>query len=456
MSKITELAIVGAGPAGMAAAIEAQQMGIETLLIDSASAPGGQAYRQTPPEFDDSSQPAARKLFAQLTQVNTPVYSDTNVWGIFPEDNKHLLGLYGPNEVPRRILAKTVILAPGAYERPTPFPGWTLPGVMTVGAALILVKHQQILPGRRILISGTGPLSWLLALKLIEAGVEMVKVLDANPFPRQGWRYIPRFWGQGERLHEGLDAILAMWRTGQMVRWGQLVLSAQGIDRVESATYGRLDGLSSQTIPVDTICLGYGFVPAVQLSRQAGCTHTYDAQLWGWVPFRDEWLQTTVSGIFAAGDGTGIGGKDTALIEGQLAALGVARILGKKISPAHVALVRRNLRRQKRFADMLNTLFPFPPQTLDLLTDQTYICRCEGVRVADIHKMISEGATTLGILRKLTRAGMGRCQGRFCGHTLAAILSQETGQPIDQLALPTPRPPVMPIPLHGLADHEED
>jgi len=456
MSKVTELAIVGAGPAGMAAAIEAQQMGIETLLIDSASAPGGQVYRQTPPEFGDSPQPAARKMFDQLTHVNIPIYRDTIVWGIFPEDNKHLLGLYGPDEVPRRILAKTVILAPGAYERPTPFPGWTLPGVMTVGAALILVKHQHILPGRRILISGTGPLSWLLALKLIEAGVEMVKVLDANPFPWQGWRYLPRFWGQGERLKEGLDAILAMWRTGQMVRWGQMVLSAQGKDQVESATFGRMDGSNSQTIPVDTICLGYGFVPAVQLSRQAGCEHFYDETSGGWIPVRDGWLGSTVPGIFTAGDGAGIGGKDTALCEGQLAALGVARFLGKNIPPKRVALVQRNLQRQKQFAEVLNTLFPFPIQTLDLLSDQTYICRCEGVRLADIRKMISEGATTLGILRKLTRAGMGRCQGRFCGHTLAAILSQETGQPLDQLTLPTPRPPVMPIPLHGLDDHEED
>ena len=456
MTELIELAIVGAGPAGMAAAIEAQQLGIETLLIDSALAPGGQVYRQTPSEFGDSLQPGARKLLTQLTRANIPIYRDTTVWGIFPEEDYHLLCLYGPDEVPRRVLAKTVILATGAYERPTPFPGWTLPGVMTVGAALILVKHQHILPGRRILISGTGPLSWLLAHKLIEAGAEMVKILDANPFPWQGWRYIPRFWGQGERLKEGLDAILAMWRTGQMVRWGQMVSSAHGNDRVESATFGRMDGSNSQTIRVDTLCLGYGFVPAFQLSRQAGAEHNFDANLGSWVPIRDEWLETTVPRIFAAGDGAGIGGKDTALCEGQLSALGVARILGKKISPACVTQVQRNLQRQKRFADMLNTLFPFPIQTLDLLTDQTYICRCEGVRVADIRQMISEGATTLGILRKLTRAGMGRCQGRFCGHTLAAILFQETGQPIDQLALPTPRPPVMPIPLHGLADHEKN
>ena len=452
MNRHIELAIIGAGPAGMAAAIEARQLGIETILIDSAPALGGQVYRQTPPEFEDSPEPAAKNLIDKFTRLGIPTYQDTTVWGIFPEDDNHLLCLYGPDEVPRRILAKTVILAPGAYERPAPFPGWTLPGVMTVGAALILVKHLHILPGRRILVSGTGPLPWVLAHKLIEAGAEMVKVLDANPFPWRGWRYAPRLWGQGARLREGFDAFRAMWRTGQSVQWGQMVFSAQGENQVEGATFGRVDGSNQKTIPVDTICLGYGFVPAVQLSRQAGCEHHFDEKIGGWVPTRDEWLMTTIPGIFAAGDGAGIGGKDTAFCEGQLAALGVAQTLGKKLTPEKVDQTRRTLVRQNRFAEVLNTVFPFPAQTLDLLSDETFICRCEGVRVKDVRQMISEGATTLGVLRKLTRAGMGRCQGRFCGHTLAAILFQQTGQPLDQLELATPRPPVMPIPLHGLGE----
>jgi D-hydroxyproline dehydrogenase subunit alpha len=452
MSKIIELAIVGAGPAGMAAAIEAQKLGLETVLIDSSSRPGGQVYRQTPPEFDEASHPAADKLITQLTQLEITIYQDTTVWGIFSEDDKQLLCLYGPAEVPRRILAKTVILAPGAYERPAPFPGWTLPGVMTVGAALIMVKHQHILPGRRILISGTGPLQWVLAHKLIAAGADSVQVLDANPFPWSGWRYAPRLWGQGERLREGLDAFQALRGAGQPICWGHMVLSAQGENQVETATFGRLAGTNPQTIPVDTICLGYGFVPAVQLSRQAGCQHHFDEKLGGWIPIRNKWLGTSVPGIFAAGDGAGIGGKDVAFFEGQLAALSAAISLGKSIPSIKIAEVRQNLTRQQRFAEVINTLFPFPTQTLDLLTADTYLCRCEGVRVTAVRQMISEGATTFGILRKLTRAGMGRCQGRMCGHTLAAILSQETGQPVDQLELATPRPPVMPIPLHGLAE----
>ncbi len=455
MNKPFELAIIGAGPAGIAAALEAAQLGIETVLIDSAPAPGGQYFRQTPAEFDQSPTTEPAALFNRLAASNTLIYQDTTVWGIFPENGAHLVCLFGPEETPRRIVAKTVILAPGTHERPFPFPGWTLPSVMTLGAALILVKHQHILPGRRVLVSGTGPLQWVLAQQLIEAGAEMVRVLDANPFPWQGWRAAAQFWGQGDRLREGWEALQTLRQAGEKVHWGQTVLAAQGENRVESASIGRTNGSTKETLAVDTLCLGFGFVPAVQLSRQAGCDHQFEHLLGGWVPVRDEWLETTVSGIFAAGDGAGIRGKDAAASEGQLAALGAARALGKAVDPKQVSRVNRKLDRQRRFAAALFTLFPTPGHGPDLLTDDTIICRCEGVTVKEVRRRISEGADTLGALRKSTRAGMGRCQGRFCGLAVADLLARQTGQPVGQLEVATPRPPVMPIPLHGLAENPE-
>jgi thioredoxin reductase/bacterioferritin-associated ferredoxin len=452
MTECYDLAIIGAGPAGMSATVESADLGLKVVLIDSAPLPGGQYFRQPPLAFGHAPTKDGAGMFERLARSGACVFQGTLVWGIFPEHGAHLLCLYGPDDIPRRLRVKKVILAPGAYERPIPFPGWTLPGVMTVGAALILVKQQHVLPGQRALISGTGPLQWLLAQHLMEAGAGVAGLLDANPFPWRGWRYAHRLWGQGERLREGWQALKCIWRAGQPIQWGQTVLTAQGENRVESATVGRLDGSGQHTIAVDTICLGDGFAPSIQLSQQAGCAHFYDYNRGGWIPFRDEWLETTVQGIFAAGDGAGMGGKDSAFYEGQLAALGVAQTLGKAISPKRASKVRRNLQSQRQFAEVLNTLFPFPTKPLDLLTDDTMICRCEGVRVSDIRQMISQGATTLGILRKLTRAGMGRCQGRMCGHTVADILSQQINHPLDQLELASPRPPVMPVPLHGLTE----
>ncbi len=452
MNPSSDLVIVGGGPAGMAAAVEAANLGIAPVLIDSCPLPGGQFYRQPPPAFDLPPKRGAAAWLERLDRPEIHTLTDTTVWGLFPEESGHLLCLYGPAGTPRRLRAKTVILAPGAYERLFPFPGWTLPGVMTVGAALILVRQQRILPGQRVLISGTGPLPWVLAHELIAAGAEVAALLEANPFPWKGWRYAPGLWGQGERLKEGWQALLALWRTGQSIHWGHTVLAAQGENRVAQAAVGRPDGSERRMLRVDTICLGYGFVPAVQLARQAGCEHRYDPQMGGWVLQRDEWLQTSLAGIFTAGDGAGIGGKDTAIWEGQLAALGAARTLGIPATPQRVAQIRRELARQQRFAALLNGLFPFPSQAIDFLDENMIVCRCEGIRVKELRQRIAEGADTPGLLRKLTRAGMGRCQGRMCSHAVAEMLSRQTGRPLDQIGVATTRPPVMPIPLEGLIE----
>ena len=154
----------------------------------------------------------------------------------------YLLCLYGPPGAPRRLRARQVILAPGAHDRPVPFPGWTLPGVMTAGAALALVKHQRLLPGRRVLLSGTGPLQLVLARHLLEAGAEVVAVLEANPFPWHGWRYAHTVWGQWERLGEGWGAWQAMQKAGTPMRWGHIVRRAEGDEHVEQAVIGPVQG----------------------------------------------------------------------------------------------------------------------------------------------------------------------------------------------------------------------
>ena len=191
-----ELAIVGAGPAGLSAAAEATDLGLPATLIDVFPQPGGQYFKQTPAQLHNPA-PAgggapddhARPLIEAASRLGVRAIWESAVWGIFPEDEGYLLCLYGPAGTPRRLLARKVILAPGAHDRPMPFPGWTLPGVITAGAALTLVKHQRLLPGRRFLLSGTGPLQLVLARHLLDAGGEVVAVLDANPFPWRGWRH---------------------------------------------------------------------------------------------------------------------------------------------------------------------------------------------------------------------------------------------------------------------------
>ncbi len=178
MTESIDLAVVGAGPAGLAAAAQAADLGLAVTLVDTFALPGGQYYKQTPPALGEEEPPDkyARQLLAAVEGDAVRLLTGTSVWGLFPEDGPeqggegggYLLCLYGPPGTPRRLKARAVILAPGAYDRPVPFPGWTLPGVITAGAALNLVKHQHVLPGRRILLSGTGPLQLVLARHLLE------------------------------------------------------------------------------------------------------------------------------------------------------------------------------------------------------------------------------------------------------------------------------------------------
>jgi NADPH-dependent 2,4-dienoyl-CoA reductase/sulfur reductase-like enzyme len=460
MTESIELAVVGAGPAGLAAAVEAVELGLAVTLVDAFSLPGGQYYKQTPPELGESGVPdeQAQQLLAGAGQNAVRLLSETSAWALFPEDGGYLLCLYGPPGTPRRLKAQAVILAPGAYDRPAPFPGWTLPGVMTAGAALAMVKHQHLLPGRRILLSGTGPLQLVLARHLIEGGAELAGVLDANGFPWSGWRHAGAVWGQWERLREGWDSLRAMQKVGVGIQWRHCVWRAEGDGRLEQATIGPVDGRHAgsqrETVPVDTICLGHGFTPSVQLSRLAGCEHRYQPAQRAYVPVRDHWLQTMLEGLFVAGDGAGIGGKDVALWEGRLAALGAARRLGRHVAPDRVSAVDRELVRQRRFAAVLDALFPFSAPVADLLTDDTVLCRCEEISVGEIRQAINEGATTVNAIRMLTRAGMGRCQGRMCGGLVADLLAHELGQPVEAGGQATPRPPIVPVPLGGLVEEE--
>jgi NADPH-dependent 2,4-dienoyl-CoA reductase/sulfur reductase-like enzyme len=461
MPEQVQLAIAGAGPAGLAAAVEAAELGIPATVIDMYPRPGGQYYKQLPAEFktgavqrDPISGNEGQELLSSLESTGTRVLSNTLAWGIFPgEDGPgYLICLHGPDGTARRIVAEKVILAPGAYDRPLPFPGWTLPGVITAGAAQVMVKSQRVLPGQRVLLSGTGPLQLAVASQLINGGAEVVAILDANPFPWSGWRHAASTWGQWERLREGWDYWRSIRKAGASLRWGQTIIRAEGDGRLEQAVIGAVNGGARETIAVDTLCLGFGFVPATQLPAQAGCELEYRTESGSYVPRRDQWLQTSLPGLFVAGDGAGIGGKDTALWEGRLAAMAAAAQLGLTVPGERIETARRERLRQKRFAAVLDTLFPFPPALWDLMTDDTILCRCEEITLGEVRQVVADGATTPTAVKGLTRAGMGRCQGRMCFGTVAQVIARETGRPVDSMRPSTPRPPVLPVPLEGLTE----
>ncbi len=460
MTESIQLAVVGAGPAGLAAALEAEELGLPVTLIDLFPQPGGQYFKQAPVAFgvEAPQDGEARRLLHGLGRPGVRLMSEASAWGIFPDrkDDGYLLGLCGPGGTPRRLRARTVILATGAYDRPVPFPGWTLPGVMTAGAALTLLRHQRVLPGQRVLLSGTGPLQLVLAQELIDAGADLAGILDANPFPWQAWRHLGAVWGQWERLREGFKAWWAVRRARGHVQRGHTAYRAQGDGRLEKVVIGPIDGAVAgpDTVRADALCLSHGFLPATELSCQAGCEHRYRADQAAIVPVRDEWLQTTRAGLFAAGDCAGVCGKDVAMLEGRLAAMGAARHLGRPVPAARILAVKRELVKQRRFAAVLDDLFPSSPGLADLLTEDTVICRCEEITVGEVRSIIAEGATTMTAVRRLTRAGMGRCQGRMCASSITRLVAEERGCPVEAVRQATGRAPIVPVPLEELSADE--
>jgi NADPH-dependent 2,4-dienoyl-CoA reductase/sulfur reductase-like enzyme len=464
-----ELVVVGAGPAGIQAGLTAAESGVNVVLIDSSSQPGGQYFRQLPSSFQANDrthhQAEAASLLSRLRSSKVRVLSSTTVWGAFAATAGDCweLALNGPS-APPSLSSRALILATGAYDRPIAFPGWTLPGVMTAGAAQTLLKSQRILPGRRVVLSGTGPLQLAVAASLVRAGAEVSAVLEGSSFGLSNARQVGALWGQWDRVREGWSYLRTLRRVPY--HFGRAVIAARGNGQVEEAVIARLDSNwrpvpgSEQTVKVDTILIGYGFIPSTELSRLLGCRHEYDLRRGGYVPVRDETMQTSLPGVYVAGDGAGIGGAELSALEGQVAGLSAAAMLGH-MSPARasekIQHLQRRLSRQRKFAAMLGDFYTPGQGFFDLARDDTIICRCEEVTAGDIRAAAADGVRSTTELKALTRLGMGNCQGRICGELAARILAREAGLGEDYLAsrhatgVFTPRPPIHPVALGDMA-----
>jgi D-hydroxyproline dehydrogenase subunit alpha len=462
------LAVIGAGPAGLEAAATAAEHGVESVLIDARERAGGQYYRQPPAAFStrDPSrhQREADALARRAAHPLVRHIPDTVVWGVFPHTDGWELALASPAGVASAI-ARFLVLAAGAYDRPVPFPGWTLPGVMAAGGVQGLIKTQRVLPGKRFLLSGTGPLQLAVAAGLVRAGGEVIAVLEGAHLDWHMLRHAASAWGQWGRLAEGWDYVRALRSARVPVRMGWSVVAAHGTDQVEAATIARLDSDwrpiagTEQRIEVDTIVTGYGFIPSTELSRLVGCEHVYRPAQGGLAPVRDENLLTCKPGIYIAGDAGGISGAAAARLEGRLAALGVCRQLGReRANEAAVSHTRSQLRRERRVARSLAALFT-PGDGLDTLADNdTLLCRCESVTLGEVRKTVHGGARTVNEVKGLTCWGMGNCQARICGTLLPRFVARELaslGYPVPaDRDLPSARPPVHPLPLTLLSQYE--
>jgi NADPH-dependent 2,4-dienoyl-CoA reductase/sulfur reductase-like enzyme len=458
----------------MSAAIAAAEAGISPLVIDENALAGGQIYRQAPPSLRRvaPNPPGGQgetllHRFQELALAGEPepipgaregiqFLNSATVWGLFPP--KRLAIARG--ETSWTVEAEHLILAPGAYEYVPPFPGWTLPGVMTPGCAQTTAKTMNVLPGQKALIAGTGPFLLVVAEQLHRKGMTVVGVVEMAP-ARETLRAFPGLLAQPTLLWEGFRSLHRLRSAGIPVYWGHVLIEARGEGEVREAAIAPCDGDGrpvrgrERTVQADTVCVGYGFVPRTQLAQLAGCEMRFTEHLGGWIPTVNAEQQTSVPGIWVAGDGGGVAGALVAELEGKLVGYAVARELGAMSSTSFARLkkpVARRLAKLSRFRAALDRLYRLRPGLIGLATPDTLMCRCEELTRAEVEAGIDAGGHNLRTLKVITRLGMGPCQGRMCWPATARLLAERTRKSVESVGPLSVRPPIRPVSLGCLSE----
>ncbi|MCG6889045.1 MAG: FAD-dependent oxidoreductase [Gammaproteobacteria bacterium] len=462
MQSAYQMVVIGAGPAGMAAAQTAARQGVEVAVIDEQPHPGGQIYRNV------NASPLAdidllgkdyvfgRQLVQGFEYAHLDYFANSGVWFL---DRAGELGIV-QDGVHRRVSAQRIVIACGAQERAMPFPGWDKAGVMTAGAAQILMKSAAMVPSEAPVLAGNGPLLLLLAWQYLRAGVRLRAIVDtaqsANRWP--ALRYFPQAIAASDYLFKGLKLVSAIRRA--RVPWFREAsdLRALGEERL-SALHFTCRG-KPQHIDTTLLLLHQGVIPALQIAAAAGCETRWNSLQQCWQPQVDDWGQSSVDSVFVAGDAAGIGGARAAWLGGQLAGLQLAHQLGLIDAVKRDKLaqpIRKARARHLAIRPFLDTWYRVAESSL-VPGDETLACRCEEVSVGEIRTLAAMGCTGPNQAKAFTRCGMGPCQGRFCGSTVEQVFASETAASPQQIGRFNTRPPLKPVTLGqiaGIAHNEQ-
>jgi thioredoxin reductase/bacterioferritin-associated ferredoxin len=453
---VYDIGIIGAGPAGVAAATLAADLGLRVAVFDEQREGGGQIYRgithatgslKSLLGADYTSGLLIYEAFGKSSAIH---FSSATV--TYVTDDLELGVMRSERFETYR--CRSIIVATGALERPFPIPGWTLPGVMGAGGAQSLLKGSGVVPEGRVCIAGTGPLAYLLATQLAAAGVRELSFLDTTAAVNYR-AAAPRLFAALARpgyIAKGLRLLSSVRQGSRPYVPSVHGLQALGSERLEGVRYE--SARETREIAADWLLLHQGVVPNTQITRALRCDHRWNEDQMCWEPVLDAWRRTTHEGVLVAGDGGGILGAEAAASSGRLAALQAAHEVGRlslETRDASAAPHRRILERLTRVRRFLDRLYR-PLDAHRMPTGSTIVCRCEDVTADQACAAIAEGAMGPNQLKFFTRCGMGPCQGRYCGLTVSELIARQTGKPIEEIGYYRVRQPLKPMKLGALAE----
>ena len=456
MTSHYDIVIIGAGPAGLAAAHTAARHKAKVLLLDEQATPGGQIYRaiesnekRNRPELGESYQ-SGLPLVHDFRESDVSYVPNANVWQLSEERE---VG-YSKDGNARMVTAEKIVVASGAQERPFPVRGWTLPGVMTVGAAQILLKESQV-GIENAVFCGSGPLLYLVVHQYLMADIPVKAVIDLQPVGNY-FKALPKLPG----ALASLSKIIQGWG------WKRDIVRA-GIPLINSVSNLRITGDNAvngieyyragrwQRLDCEHALLHQGVVPNINISRAAGCDCQWNAEQCCWNVVVDDWFESSLTGIAVAGDGAFIGGGVAAEHSGRIAALGVLAQIGLIDNRERDRLaqpIRAAYEKEMRLRPFLDALFKPAKQYRIPEGDDIVVCRCEEISVAQLREVIDIGCPGPNQLKSFSRCGMGPCQGRFCGLTVSELIADITGKSVEEVGYYRLRTPIKPLRLGELAN----
>jgi NADPH-dependent 2,4-dienoyl-CoA reductase/sulfur reductase-like enzyme len=451
-----DVAVIGGGPAGLAAATAAARAGALVHLLDGAAEAGGQYWMQPIGVHASPQSLAGAAAITAARGAGVQIHPGADVWAVF--DRFRILAAIGAE--PLEIAARAIVVASGAQDRVPAFPGWTLPGVLTAGAAQRLAKLGGVRAGRRVVVAGSGPFLLVVAGVLRTLDTELVAFVEARRPAAASALHLARF---PERWGEALQLLRPIADTRTRRRFGWIVTEALGTDHVEAVRIARLDANGAiderrtHVIDgIDALVTGWGFRPSIEVTAQLGCAHAFDDARGGWFCETDPaTARTSIAGVYAAGEVTGVAGALGAQLTGSIAGASAATELGfpAPAAPARAGQ-RRRLARAAAFAAGINALYAPPPALAGLARADTIVCRCESVTAAEIRRAHDDGVESVYGAKAWTRAGMGRCQGRMCGWSIAQLLARDGNDA--RPGFNAPRIPLRPVSLDVVAAALDD